>query len=212
MLADGMIPVFYHADPEVCRNVISSCYNAGLRLFEFTNRGDFAHELFSDLVKWAGKEYPDLIMGAGSVLDSATAVLYIQSGSNFIVSPLLDEETARTCNRRKVAWIPGAGSVTEISKAEELGAEIVKIFPGGAVGGPSFVSAVKGPMPWVNLMPTSGVESNEESIKAWFSAGVCAVGTGTQLITKELVKSKDWEQLTKNIAQTFTLVKKYKNQ
>jgi 2-dehydro-3-deoxyphosphogluconate aldolase / (4S)-4-hydroxy-2-oxoglutarate aldolase len=211
MLQEGMVPVFYHADPEVCRQVLTCCHKAGLRFFEFTNRGDYAHELFSDLNKWTAREFPDLIMGTGSVMDAATAVLYMQLGSNFIVSPLLDEGTAKACNRRKVAWIPGTGSVTEISRAEELGAEIIKVFPGGAVGGPKFVAAVKGPMPWVSLMPTSGVEVTEESIKTWFGAGVVCVGLGSQLFTKELLKAKNWDQLTSDIYAATQLVKKYKS-
>jgi 2-dehydro-3-deoxyphosphogluconate aldolase / (4S)-4-hydroxy-2-oxoglutarate aldolase len=210
MVETGMVPVFYNADPALCREVISCCFEAGLRFFEFTNRGDYAHELFSDLNKWAAKEYPEMILGTGSVMDAGTAVLYMQLGSNFIVSPLLDEGTAIACNRRKVAWIPGAGSVTEISKAEELGAEIIKIFPGGAVGGPKFVAAVRGPMPWVSLMPTSGVDVSEESIKNWFESGVCCIGMGSQLFSGEIIKSKNWEQLKNNIKLTLQLVKKYK--
>jgi 2-dehydro-3-deoxyphosphogluconate aldolase/(4S)-4-hydroxy-2-oxoglutarate aldolase len=212
MVEEGIVPVFYNPDPEICRQVIRCCYNAGLHFFEFTNRGDFAHELFSDLNKWAAHEFPDLIMGTGSVMDAATAALYMQLGSNFIVSPLLDEGTARACNRRKVAWIPGTGSVTEISKAEELGAEIIKVFPGGAVGGPKFVTAVKGPMPWVSLMPTSGVEATEESIRSWFTAGVVCVGLGSQLFTKEILKEKNWNLLTSDIQNALQLVKKYKSQ
>jgi 2-dehydro-3-deoxyphosphogluconate aldolase/(4S)-4-hydroxy-2-oxoglutarate aldolase len=151
-----------------------------------------------------------MILGTGSVIDAQTAVLYMQSGSNFIVSPLLDEDTARACNRRKVAWIPGTGSVTEISKAEELGAEIIKVFPGGAVGGPKFIAAVRGPMPWVSLMPTSGVEPTEESIKAWFQSGAVCIGLGTQLFTKEIIEKKDWPTLKENIIRTVEIVKKYK--
>ncbi|MFN8206697.1 MAG: bifunctional 4-hydroxy-2-oxoglutarate aldolase/2-dehydro-3-deoxy-phosphogluconate aldolase [Bacteroidales bacterium] len=212
MMEEGIIPVFYNPDPEICRQVIQCCNKAGLHFFEFTNRGDYAHELFAELNKWAAREYPDLIMGTGSVMDASTASLYMQLGSNFIVSPLLDEGTAIACNRRKVAWIPGTGSVTEISRAEELGAEIIKIFPGGAVGGPKFVAAVKGPMPWVSLMPTSGVDATEESIKSWFGAGVACVGLGSQLFTKEILQEKNWTRLTKDIHDALQLIRKYKSQ
>lgn len=210
ILEAGVIPIFYNPDAETCKAVIKTCYDAGLHIFEFTNRGNHAHELFSDLHRYVVHELPGMILGTGSVIDAPTAVLYMQLGSNFIVSPLLDEDTARVCNRRKVAWIPGTGSVTEITKAEELGAEIIKIFPGGAVGGPKFISAVRGPMPWVSLMPTSGVEPTEESIKAWFQSGAVCIGVGTQLFTKEIIEKKDWLQLKENIVRTIEIVKKYK--
>jgi len=195
----GIIPIFYHKDPGVCRNVIKACYEAGIRVFEFTNRGDFAHELFSDLYKWAEKEFPDLVMGAGSVVDAGTASLYIQLGANFIVSPILNAEMARVCNRRKILWTPGCGSLTEINYAEELGAEIVKIFPGLATGGPDFVRAIKGPCPWTSIMPTGGVEPTLENLGEWFDAGVACVGIGSNLITRELIQKKDWDGLTKRV-------------
>jgi 2-dehydro-3-deoxyphosphogluconate aldolase/(4S)-4-hydroxy-2-oxoglutarate aldolase len=196
----GIVPVFYHKDPEVCRNVIKSCYDGGIRVFEFTNRGDYAHDLFSDLNKWSEKEVPGLTMGAGSVVDPGTASLYIQLGANFIVSPVLNPEMAKICNRRKILWIPGCGTLSEISQAEELGAEIVKIFPGLSVGGPDFVKAVKGPCPWTSIMPTGGVEPTVENLREWFEAGVTCVGIGSNLISKELIVKKDWKGLTKRIA------------
>lgn len=206
----GFVPVFSNPDFEICRHVLDCSYEGGLRLFEFTNRGDFAHEVFAELMKYSRKTYPDLIMGAGTIIDAPTAALFIQMGSNFIVSPLLDEETARICNRRKVLWIPGCGSVTEISKAEELGADIIKIFPGGAVGGPGFVKAIKGPMPWTSLMPTSGVEPEEASIKEWFSAGIVAAGLGSQLFTKDLIAPSKKDELIQKIKTVKELIIKYK--
>lgn len=203
----GIIPIFYHKDPEICRNVIMACYNGGIRIFEFTNRGDYAHELFSDLNKISEKELPDLIMGVGSVVDAATASLYMQLGANFIVSPLLNNEMARVCNRRKVLWVPGCGSVTEISYAEELGAEIIKIFPGLSVGGPDFIKAVSGPCPWTSLMPTGGVEPTIENMKEWFDAGASCLGIGSNLITKELIQKKDWNGMTEKVAETLKLAK-----
>ena len=133
MKETGMVPVFYHGDVEICKRVVKACYDGGVRVFEFTNRGDFAHKVFGGILKWAEKEIPGMILGVGSVIDSASATLYIQLGSNFIVSPLIDEDSARICNRRKIAWSPGYGSVTEINKAHELGAEVVKVFPGSSV-------------------------------------------------------------------------------
>jgi 2-dehydro-3-deoxyphosphogluconate aldolase/(4S)-4-hydroxy-2-oxoglutarate aldolase len=205
----GIIPIFYHKDPEVCRNVIAACYKGGIRIFEFTNRGDYAHELFSELNKYAEIEFPDLIMGAGSVVDTGTATLYLQLGANFIVSPVLNSEMAKVCNRRKVLWIPGCGSVSEINYAEELGAEIIKVFPGLAVGGPDFIKAVKGPCPWTNLMPTGGVEPTVDNLRDWFESGASCVGIGSNLITKELVKKKDWEGLTKRVAGALKIAKMF---
>jgi 2-dehydro-3-deoxyphosphogluconate aldolase/(4S)-4-hydroxy-2-oxoglutarate aldolase len=196
----GIIPIFYHKDPATCRNVMKSCFDGGIKVFEFTNRGEYAHELFSELNKWAEKELPGLIMGAGSIVDAGTTSLYIQLGANFIVSPVLNPEMAKACNRRKILWIPGCGSLTEISYAEELGAEIVKVFPGLSVGGPDFVKAIKGPCPWTSIMPTGGVEPTVENLREWFEAGVSCVGIGSNLITKELVQKKDWARLTKRVA------------
>lgn len=210
MKESGIIPVFYDPNKEVCLSVIKACYDGGFRLFEFTNRGDFAHELFSELNKHVIREMPGMILGTGSVLDAGTASLYMQLGSNFIVSPVLKEEMALVCNRRKVLWSPGCGSVTEISRAEELGAEVVKIFPATSVGGPEFVRAVKGPQPWTNIMPTGGVEPTEESLKTWFDAGVYCVGMGSNLITREILKNKDWKLLRDNVMRLDSIYKKIK--
>ncbi|MCU0474020.1 MAG: bifunctional 4-hydroxy-2-oxoglutarate aldolase/2-dehydro-3-deoxy-phosphogluconate aldolase [Bacteroidales bacterium] len=203
----GIVPIFYHRDPEVCRNVIKACFEGGIKVFEFTNRGDFAYELFSELNKWAEKEIPSLVMGAGSIVDAGTTSIYIQLGANFIVSPVLNPDMARVCNRRKILWSPGCGSLTEINYAEELGAEIVKIFPGSSIGGPDFVKAVKGPCPWTSIMPTGGVEPTVENLREWFEAGVACVGIGSNLITKELIQKKDWKGLTKRVAGAVKIAK-----
>ncbi len=202
----GIVPVLYHKDPEVCRNVIKACFDGGIKVFEFTNRGDYAHEIFSDLNKWAEKEVPELVLGTGSIIDAVTASLYIQLGTNFIVSPVLNPEMAKVCNRRKILWSPGCGSLSEINYAEELGAEIVKIFPGSSIGGPGFVKAIKGPCPWTNIMPTGGVEPTVENLKEWFEAGATCVGMGSKLISKELIRKKDWAGLTKKIAETVKII------
>ena len=202
----GIVPIFYHKDAETCRNVVKACYAGGLKVFEFTNRGDFAHEIFSELNKWAEKELPDLIMGVGSVVDAGTTSLYIQLGANFIVSPILNAEMAKVCNRRKILWTPGCGSVSEISYAEELGADIIKIFPGSSVGGPDFIKSVKGPCPWTSLMPTGGVEPTIENLKEWFDAGAPCVGMGSNLITKDIVAKKDWNGLSEKITTTLKIV------
>jgi 2-dehydro-3-deoxyphosphogluconate aldolase/(4S)-4-hydroxy-2-oxoglutarate aldolase len=209
ILETGIVPIFYHKDPDICRNVIKACYEGGIRVFEFTNRGDYAHEVFGDINKWAEKELPDLIMGTGSVVDAATSALYIQLGSNFIVSPILNPDMAKVCNRRKILWSPGCGSASEISNAEELGAEIIKIFPGSSVGGPEFIKAMKAPCPWTSLMPTGGVEPTEENLKAWFEAGAVCVGMGSGLITKKIIQNRDWEKLSQLTASAMSIAQKF---
>ncbi len=200
-----MVPVFYHADADVCREVLGACYRAGIRAFEFTNRGDFAHEVFGELVKMAARDFPDLILGAGTLVEAGTAALYIQSGANFIVGPSFHESIARTCNRRKVAYMPGCATLTEISTAEELGAEIVKIFPGDTLS-PSFVKAIKGPMPWTSVMVTGGVEPTQESLGSWFKAGVTAVGMGSQLFPKDLLSNRQFDQIEAKAREVLSII------
>lgn len=207
MQETGMVPVFYHADIAVARDVAAACAGGGCNLLEFTNRGDHAWEVFNELEKFCAREIPQMILGVGSVVDPGTASLYINNGANFVVGPLLNPDVARACNRRKVPYSPGCGSATEISAAEELGVEIVKIFPGKEVGGPGFVKAVKGPCPWVSIMPTGGVDPSEASLKAWFEAGVACVGMGSNLITKELLKAKDYAGLAAKVAETLALIR-----
>jgi len=205
-----MVPVFYHKDAEICKQVAKACYAGGIRVFEFTNRGDYAHEVFTELNKYAARELPEMIMGVGSVMDVGTTSLYIQLGANFIVSPLINADMAKVCNRRKISWSPGCGSVTEIGYAEELGAEIVKIFPGSQVGGPKFVEAVKGPLPWSSIMPTGGVDISEENLSAWFKAGVTCVGMGSQLLTKDIIGNGKWDELTQNCIKALEIIRQYK--
>jgi 2-dehydro-3-deoxyphosphogluconate aldolase/(4S)-4-hydroxy-2-oxoglutarate aldolase len=202
--AHPIVPVFYHHDLQVCKQVVEACYAGGVRVFEFTNRGDFAHEHFGALVKWAADALPDLALGAGTVLDAATAALYMQLGANFIVSPVVKEEMARVCNRRKVAWLPGTATLTEINQAEELGAEIVKLFPGFVLG-PAFVSAVKGPFPWTKIMPTGGVEPTKESLETWFRAGVACVGIGSQLFPKAIMDNAEYGWISQTLKDCFAV-------
>lgn len=207
MKETGLVPVFYHKDLEVCKQVLKACYDGGVRVFEFTNRGDFAHEVFGALNKYAAADLPEMVLGVGSVVDAGTTSLYLQLGSNFVVSPILNPEMAKVCNRRKVAWSPGCGSLSEISQAEELGAEVVKIFPGSEVGGPSFVKAVRGPFPWTSIMPTGGVSPTEENLKAWFEAGVHCVGMGSKLITKDIIAEGNYAKLTDTVSNALSIIK-----
>lgn len=195
MRESGAIPLYYNPDLDVMKDVISACYRGGMTIFEFTNRGDLAHELFAELVKWGRKEMPDLILGVGTIVDAGTCSLYIQLGAKFIVSPLLNEEMARVCNRRKVLWMPGCATASEIGKAEELGAEVVKLFPGPTVGGAKFLKAYLGPCPWSNIMPSGGVSPTRENLTEWFEAGAFCVGMGSQLISKEIINKKDYKKL-----------------
>lgn len=206
MKADGMVPLFYHPDIALGKNILKACYEGGSRLMEFTARGDFAFEVFSELNKYAIKELPGMIMGVGSITDAAAASLFMQMGANFIVTPSLREDIAIVCNRRKVLWSPGCGSLTEINRAEELGCEIIKLFPGSTYG-PGFVKAIRGPQPWTNIMPTGGVTTEASNLKAWFEAGVTCVGMGSQLISKDILAEKDYKGLQKKVADTLLLIK-----
>lgn len=207
----GIVPVFYHSDIELAKQILKACYAAGIRVFEFTNRGDFAHEVFAELNKYALKELPELMLGIGSVVDAGTTSLYLQLGANFIVSPLLKPEMAIVCNQRKVLWAPGCATLTEINQALELGAEIVKIFPGTQVGGPSFVKAVKGPCPWVSIMPTGGVAPTEENLRPWFEAGVTCVGMGSKLFPKAALQAGDFDHIQATAKKALALVQQIRS-
>ncbi len=210
MKETGMVPLFYHADIALGKNVLKACYDGGARLMEFTARGDFAFEVFSELNKYAIKELPGMIMGVGSITDAGAASMFMQMGANFVVTPAFREDIAIVCNRRKVLWSPGCGSLTEINKAEELGCEIIKLFPGSTYG-PEFVKAIRGPQPWTNIMPTGGVSTDESNLKGWFDAGVTCVGMGSQLIGKEVLVNKDFAGLEKTVRETLELIKRLRN-
>ena len=209
MMETGMVPLFYHSDVEVAKKTLKACYQGGARLLEFTSRGDFAYQIFDQLNKYVLAELPEMIMGVGSITDAAAASLYMQLGANFIVTPVLREDIAIVCNRRKILWSAGCGSLTEISKAEELGGEIIKLFPGSTYG-PEFVKAVKGPQPWTNIMPTGGVSTEEDNLKAWFESGVVCVGMGSKLISNEILTNEDYNGLEKKVKNTLELIKKIK--
>ena len=207
MSEQGLVPLFYHPDVDLAKEVLAACYRGGARLLEFTNRGDFAHEVFAELNKYCEIQLPEMMLGVGSVTDAGTASLYMQLGANFVVTPVLREDIALVCNRRKVLWSPGCASLSEIARAEELGCEIVKLFPGG-VYGPGFVKAVKGPQPWTSIMPTGGVSPTRENLEAWFSAGVTCVGMGSKLISKDILKSRDFQLLENRTRETLELIER----
>ena len=208
--ATGMVPVFYNKDIEITKKVVKACYDGGVRAFEFTNRGDFAHEVFAELVKFAAKECPEMILGAGTVVDAGTASLYIQLGANFIVGPLFNPDVAKVCNRRLIAYMPGCGPVSEIGFAQEAGCDLCKVFPAGNVGGPSFVKNVLAPMPWSMIMVTGAVEPTEENLSGWVKAGVTAVGMGSKLFPKEVIAAGNWESITKLCEEALAVIAKYR--
>ena len=206
MEESGMVPLFYHHDTDVTKAVLKACYEGGARLMEFTSRGDFALEIFNQLIKYAIAELPGMMLGVGSITDAAAASQYILSGANFVVTPVFREDIAVVCNRRKVLWSAGCSSLTEIAKAEEMGCEIVKLFP-GSIYGPEFVKAIKGPHPWTSVMPTGGVSTEKENLKGWFDSGVTCVGIGSKLISKEILSAKAYDELTIKVKETLSLIK-----
>ncbi|NUO79117.1 bifunctional 4-hydroxy-2-oxoglutarate aldolase/2-dehydro-3-deoxy-phosphogluconate aldolase [candidate division KSB1 bacterium] len=203
MLNGGLVPVFYEGEFEVAKKIVAACYEGGARVLEFTNRGERALSVFAQLSELIAAQFPGLIFGVGSIVDAPTAALFIAHGAHFVVGPVLNVEVAKLCNRRKIAYSPGCGSVSEISAAEEWGVEIVKIFPGAQVGGPAFVKAVLGPMPWTRIMPTGGVESTKESVEAWIKAGTACLGMGSNLISKELVQAGDFTAMSASVRQVL---------
>jgi 2-dehydro-3-deoxyphosphogluconate aldolase/(4S)-4-hydroxy-2-oxoglutarate aldolase len=202
----GLVPVFYNKDAEVAKAIVKACADGGAKAIEFTNRGDRAIGVFTQLAEYRDAQRPDIMLGVGSICDAPTAALYIAAGADFVVGPLLDEETAKLCNVRKIPYSPGCGTVTEIHKAHLLGVDIVKLFP-GELGGPAFVESVRGPCPWTEIMPTGGVSPTKESLTAWFKAGIVCAGMGSKLITKELVAAQDWAGLTAKVSQTIELIR-----
>lgn len=204
-----MVPVFYHKDVEVAKKVIKACYDGGVRAFEFTNRGDFAQEVFAECVKFAAKECPELALGIGSVVDAPTAAMYIQLGACFVVGPLFNPEVAPVCNRRLVPYCPGCGSVSEIGKAQELGCDLTKLFPGD-VYGPNMVKGLMAPMPWSKIMVTGGVSPDAENLKSWFKAGVFCVGMGSKLFPKDKVAAEDWQYVTDKCRECLDIIAELK--
>ena len=197
--AQGVCPVFYHPDPETALNVIRACARGGAPVIEFTNRGDFAVDLFGEIARELARTDPQIVLGIGSVLDAGTAALFLNRAARFVVSPALVPEVATVCNRRMVAYFPGCGSVTDISNAHALGCDIVKLFPGASVGGPEFVKAVLGPMPWTKIMPTGGVDPDPASLAAWFGSGIVAAGMGSRLVTDRAVAEGDWDGIEASV-------------
>lgn len=200
-----MVPVFYSNNARIACEVVRACYNGGVRVFEFTNRGDFAHEIFANVIEFAQMECPDMAIGVGSIVEPSTASLYMQLGANFVVGPLFNPEVAKVCNRRQVPYIPGCGSISEVGYAQEAGCEICKVFPGDVLG-PKFVKGLIAPMPWSKLMVTGGVEPSDENLSQWFKAGVYCVGMGSKLFPKETIEEKAWESISLKCKQCLSAI------
>jgi len=206
IIDQGVVPVFHHAEVDVSARVIEACVRAGAPCVEYTNRGDLAAHTFLELARrFAGA---DAVLGVGSVVDGPTAALFLANGADFVVSPLLQAEVARVCNRRLAAYVPGCATPTEIGQAHELGCDLVKLFPGGAAGGPEFVRNILGPMPWTKLMPTGGVEATEASLRAWFDAGAVACGLGSNLISRDLVAARDFRAIETRVRDAVALARR----
>ena len=206
LLDTGLLPIFSTPDLETAQRIVAACAAGGVGVIELTNRGEGAWHTFTELARFVAAQYPDLILGVGTVMDAPTAALYMASGANFIVSPVLDAETAGVCNRRKVPYIPGCGTASEISTAEALGVEVIKVFPAQEVGGPDFLRAVRGPMPWSRLMPAWGVKATRESITEWIHAGAACLGMGSQLIRREWLAGGDFQAITENVRQVLAWI------
>ena len=206
MKETGIVPVFYNADIEVSKNVLKACYDGGIRAFEFTNRGDFAQEVFKELVKYAIRELPGMIVGVGSVVDPGTAAMFIQLGANFVVGPLFNPAIAPVCNRRLIPYCPGCGSVSEVGAAQELGCDLCKVFPGDVLG-PAVVKGLRAPMPWSQIMGTGGVKPTRENLEGWFKAGVTCVGMGSNLFPKEVIAAGEWSKISGLCRDALEIVK-----
>lgn len=207
MASSPMVPVFYNKDTEVAKAVVKACYDGGVRLFEFTNRGDFAHEVFAEVSKFVAKECPEMALGVGSIVEPATAALYMQLGADFVVGPLFNPEVAKVCNRRGVPYVPGCGSVSEIGFAQEAGCDVCKLFPGDVLG-PKMVKGLLAPMPWSKIMVTGGVEPSEQNLSSWFQAGVFAVGMGSKLFPKDKIAEEDWAWITAKCREALSFCHK----
>jgi 2-dehydro-3-deoxyphosphogluconate aldolase/(4S)-4-hydroxy-2-oxoglutarate aldolase len=201
----GLIPVFHNGDIEVAKAVVKACVDGGARVAEYTNRGSRASDVFSELSEWRDDELPRCILGAGTIMDPETATTYINDGADYIVGPTFNRETALTCNRRKVLYIPGCQTPTEISEAERLGADIIKLFP-ASVATPRFIKAVHGPMPHTRLMPSGGVKYDRVGIAEWIEAGAVALNMGSDLIRKDLVREGRYAEIRDRVRQCLAWI------
>ena len=201
---------FNNEDLEICQKIISACYTGGIRILEFTKRRKNAVAVFSELHPWIRSEFPDLVFGAGTIYDTATAKVFIDMGADFIVSPAMDDEVGSICLQNEITWIPGCLTPTEIYRAEQMGAAIIKIFPIVASGGPAYIRAMHGPSPHTRFMPTGQLEPTEESLQPWLEAGAYCVGLGSGLVSRDIIQSGDFSKLTNLCANTLQIIYKHR--
>jgi 2-dehydro-3-deoxyphosphogluconate aldolase / (4S)-4-hydroxy-2-oxoglutarate aldolase len=206
----GIVPVFYHDDAEVCTQIVSACFRAGLGVFEFTNRGAQGLNNFKLLKKHIAINCQGMLLGAGTIFNSPTAVEFMEAGADFIVSPAFMPSMLPVQLAHSTLWIPGCATISELAQARELGVRMMKVFPGDLLG-PKFVKAALSVMPGLRLMPTGGVEPTKENLSAWFESGVSAVGMGSQLFSKELIERHDWKALEEKIKNALAIVTEIRN-
>ncbi|MEO7044216.1 MAG: bifunctional 4-hydroxy-2-oxoglutarate aldolase/2-dehydro-3-deoxy-phosphogluconate aldolase [Ferruginibacter sp.] len=201
-----LMPLYFHADETVSIDVMKALYDSGVRLIEYTNRGEAALKNFTAMKIVAEKNYPDLFLGAGTIKDEKAAQQFIEAGADFLISPALAEDVYDIAYSNKILWIPGCMTPTEILKAEQFGLSLVKLFPGNILG-PGYVQAIKDLFPSMSFMPTGGVDTTDENLKEWFASGVCAVGMGSKLISKEILQQKNYEQITTQATHILNKIK-----
>lgn len=194
MGSNRILPLFNYADADICKSVIRACYNAGIRVFELTNRDAAAFSVFKRLVPFVEKELPDLSLGAGTIMDEKTAQHYIEAGADFIIAPNLEPAVGKVCLDNNIPWLPGCFTATEMKTAYDLGAEVIKLFPAGSVG-PSYVNHLRGPLPFLKIVVTGGVGLDEASLKSWLDSGVFAIGVGSQLFSEQTIKNNNYEEI-----------------
>ena len=205
----GLLPLFYHEDTEVCLSLASALYEGGIRAIEFTNRGDQALKNFKAMVKEKHSSMKDLMLCIGTIKTAEQASKFIDAGAEVLISPVFDSSVCDVAYMEKILWIPGCSTPTEIHVAEKAGCSLVKLFPGELLK-PSFISAVKPLFPNIDFMVTGGVEASKENIAAWFQAGAAAVGLGSKLISKEILATKDYQQISKKAKELIDIVQSLK--
>lgn len=202
----GILPLFFTKDPEVSVNVLKALYSAGIRTVEYTNRGEAALENFKKMKAVCNAELSGMYLGVGTIKDGDTAKKFIDAGADYIISPGLVKSVAKVADKNNMLWIPGCMTPSEIIRAETLGAKVIKLFPGNILG-PAFLSAVKELFPGLLFMPTGGVDLDKDNIAGWFKAGVCAVGMGSKLISKQLLEKKDYTKIEELTKQAMEIVR-----
>jgi 2-dehydro-3-deoxyphosphogluconate aldolase/(4S)-4-hydroxy-2-oxoglutarate aldolase len=202
----GVLPLYFYKYPEVSLQVLKALYNAGIRAVEYTNRGEAAFQNFKKMRELCDHELKEMYLGIGTIKNGQMAQKFIDAGADFIICPGLVEDVAKIADKNNMLWVPGCMTPTEIIRAETLGAKMIKLFPGNILG-PKFMSAIKALFPDLLFMPTGGVDLNKENISEWLKAGVCAVGMGSKLISKQLLEEKNYQKIEELTRQAIDILK-----